>query len=192
MTKKSNGDAERLAWETDFLTEILPTVFDGQYTAQEDIPIVRDALLERFEENETGSYAREVMIAKLGLGIGSWLRQVSSRSRTGAIRYVGNDGKMHRYDNQASRAVPQTRKSGERVHQHKLWFEMTPQEFRLAYQMVVALATAHSAIAAAFSKVDAAIRRFPKARTAGEACRKAGIDPDEIQIVVDDLRRMLG
>lgn len=179
-------------WKDALLEEVAPQVLDGEFVTEDTVPIVRDALLERYEENAPGSFAGEVVVETLDAGVGHWLRAVKRKVARGAVHFVQADGSVRRWDNMPVRAIPKVREDGERVHQQKLWLEMSPAEFRLMYQGIIALATTHSVIAAALGKVQNAIQQHPDAETAGDACRMAGIDPADIQVRVDDLRRLLG
>jgi hypothetical protein len=180
------------AWKDALLDEIAPDVRTGRFVTTIVAPQLRDALLDKYDKNETGSYARDVVSDLLCAACASWVTSVKRAIPKQKVACVMPDGTVIRYDNQSARGFPERLKDGGILHQQKLWREMDEQQFLLMYRGVVALATAHSMVAAAFRKVVDAFQKYPHAKTVEEVCRLAKIDPHEIEIKIDDVRRLLG
>lgn len=179
-------------WKDALLDEIAPEVRTGCFVTTLVVPLLRDALLEKYDENETGSYARDVVSDLLSTACASWVGRVKSAIAKQKVACVMPDGSVTRYDNQSARGFPERLEDGDILHQQKLWREMNEQQFLLMYRGVVALATAHSMIAAAFRKIVEAFQKYPHAKSVDEVCRLAKIDPKEIEVKIDDVRRLLG
>jgi hypothetical protein len=179
-------------WKDALIDDVVPEVRTGTFTTTLVVPRLRDALIDAADENDPGSYAKEVMIDLLSDACKTWVERIKRAIDTKKILYKQPDGTVASYDNMGVRGFPQRSDDGEVLHQQRLWVEMTVPEFLLMYAGLRAAATAHSVVAAAFRKVADAIEKFPEAKTVAEVCRLAKINPEEIEIQVNDVRRLLG
>jgi hypothetical protein len=179
-------------WKDALIDEVVPEVRTGNFSPTLAIPKLRDALIEKADENEPGSYAKDIISDLLHGACKTWIERIKRTTKTNKVAYQMPDGTVARYDNMGVRGFPQRLETGEVLHQQRLWREMNEEQFSLMYRGVVALATAHSMIAAAFRKVVDAFEKFPHASTVEEVCQLANIDPNEIEIQINDVRRLLG
>lgn len=179
-------------WKDALIDEVVPEVRTGAFTTTHVIPKLRDALIDKADENEPGSYARAVVGDLLYDACKTWIERIKKSTKTDKVLYKMPDGTIARYDNMGVRGYSERSDDGDVIHQQKLWIEMTVAEFLRMYAAERASATAHSVIVAAFRKVADAIEKFPQARTIGEVCRLAKINPEEIEIQIADVRRTLG
>lgn len=105
------------------------------------------------------------------------------------VKPNGHEGR--RRDNQGYRATERVNpENGETYSQQSLWWEMDYDEFAALFSTVMRILARDAETAAAFEQVMKAYQAHRDAPTVAEACRRAGIDPQMIEISDDDIRRI--
>jgi hypothetical protein len=186
-------------WERDFIATVIPDI--ATCRAHETIVNARvlwDALLLRVQstlDDEESSVCADEMYHRIGVN-GCKTRIESERKRYHKnITVIDTDGHKQRVINQSMRATKKrhAEADGGGVYwQVAMWIEFTYDEVMDFWTSLQAAARAGAIKLAAFEQVVDAYEEYPQAKNAGEACRLAGIDPADIEITDDDIRRVMG
>lgn len=179
-------------WFVELLNEIVPEIealirFDTPKAAER----LSDALIERADDNEPGSYAKAWLSDMVQKGCAKEIEQAKRLAARAVIIYRDPNGKAHRRRNPGYRSSKQRQKDGTIVYQQAIWWEFTFAETASLHNAIVQGAIGANQKAASFGRVfEAHAKRQDVA--AGQACRLAGIDPREIEITDADIRRASG
>lgn len=190
---------DRKQWQREFFAATVPEVaaltkltnYETALIAARLWDALHEAVSRDDAEEEAGVYAEEEIRQRGIQGCEKWIES-EKRRISGSIFIQDADGKRRRMKNQTVRGKRKRRDDGTVAYQQAMWVTFDYDEVVDFSQQLSSIAYGSAAKAEAFLRVRDAYSRHRQAVNAGEACRLARIDPNEIEITDADIRRMRG